>query len=176
MKELKLTLKSFDNSCPWQVEATLNWGGPLWLLDYQIKGEEKGYWWPPLTENKREIGLWENTCLEAFFLFSDGSYEEWNFGPHGAWNCFSFSSYRTPQKLVEKSVEPPNCKNKGTGHLALAIDGKDKNKDKDAVVKVNLTAVIKTNDQKFYLAHKHPKAAPDFHLHETFYPLESSSF
>lgn len=165
---ITLELHDFERQFPWKVKATLNRGGPLWLIDYKIEGTEN-FNWPLQTQSSRQQELWQMTCLEAFFLFDDGSYEEWNFSPSGSWNCFSFRDYRSPVPLVEKPVEAPQIKNKGHGELAVAIDASPRL----YAQKVNLTVVLKTPEKLLYFAHKHPKDRPDFHHKDTFYSLDS---
>lgn len=160
-----------EDSTDLSIEVSLLSEGPLWLLEYQVNlhGEKSKLVWPPLTSNERLKELWNNTCLEAFFMFEDGSYEEWNFSPSGDWNCFSFTSYRTPQELVEKPVEAPMIKNPETGLLKVTLE---KRPDPSFV---NLTAVIevKTNGNRtlHYLANNHPKTKADFHDKSCFSPL-----
>ncbi len=102
-------------------------------------------------------------------MYEDGSYEEWNFSPTGAWNCYSFTSYRTPQKLVEKPVEVPTLKNSEEGVLKVSLERRPDPKY------FNLTSVIevKTNGDKsiYYLAKGHPKDQADFHHKSCFSPL-----
>lgn len=145
------------------VEVDLIHEGPLWLLEYRVQMSDDNFKliWPPLTSQERQKNLWEHTCLEAFFMYEDGSYEEWNFSPCGDWNCFSFTGYRSPENLVERPTSEPSIKNPENGLLKVSME-----KRPDPIL-VNLTAVIevKTNGTKtlHYLAKNHPKAKADFH-------------
>ena len=70
--------------------------------------------WPEFTALERKDELWKSTCLELFLSSPDDpSYLEINLSPCGAWNSYSFSSYREGMKtehdteLVEFQVGRP---------------------------------------------------------------------
>ena len=70
--------------------------------------------WPEFTALERKDELWKSTCLELFLSSPDDpSYLEINLSPCGAWNSYSFSSYREGMKtepdteLVEFQVDSP---------------------------------------------------------------------
>lgn len=171
-KQTLHTLKSFQNSnTDLFVEVSLLAEGPLWLIEYKVSktSQDSKLSWPPVTTDERKQGLWNSTCFEAFFVFEDGSYEEWNFSPSGEWNCFSFTDYRTPQELVEKSVKTPMIKSPENGVLKVTIE------KRSSPSLINLTSVleVKTNGNKtlHYFAKRHPEDKADFHDKSCFYPL-----
>ena len=52
--------------------------------------------WPDFVKLSRKNELWKSTCFELFSGRPDeANYLEVNLGPSGAWNCYSFTSYRT---------------------------------------------------------------------------------
>jgi hypothetical protein len=70
--------------------------------------------WPEFTALERKDELWKSTCVELFLSSPDDpSYLEINLSPCGAWNSYSFSSYREGMKtepdteLVEFQVDGP---------------------------------------------------------------------
>ena len=83
------------------------------MLRYSI-AVTQGLVWPEFTALERKDELWKSTCLELFLSSPDDrSYLEINLSPCGAWNSYSFSSYRQGMKtapdaeLVEFRVESP---------------------------------------------------------------------
>lgn len=119
-------------------------------------------------EVPRRLGLWENTCFEAFLQpLGLTKYYEFNFSLRPAWNGFQFESYRQPQPLMETpdfGLQKMEWK-KAEGRLQVRVE----NRSPFGQFKVGLTAVLKEKNQKIHycsLAHQGPK--PDFHRADDF--------
>ncbi len=92
----KFELKGFSSETDTRVSVNFQaTPGKLDLL-YRIQTNQQSIVWPEFDQPSRADGLWKSTCLELFIGDADEpSYYELNLSPSGAWNCFSFSDYRT---------------------------------------------------------------------------------
>jgi hypothetical protein len=175
----KVLLLPFDSQCLWSVETQITGEEGKWILDYKInKPTDTQYIdqhiiWPSKKEGatSRKVGLWNETCLEAFFLFEDNTYEEWNFAPYGSWNCFDFIAYRSPAAQKEKDCSVPliNRVAEGHNHYKITIPKREK------VKAYHLTSVLKIDldgeEQTHFMAFQHDPEKPDFHNQKLFLPL-----
>lgn len=170
-----ITLIPFKHHGPWKIEAKMLRGGSQWVLDYKIikttETDQKINWPSQMDGNPlRRTGLWNETCFEAFFLFEDNTYEEWNFSPNGSWNCFGFESYRLPDPPKEKEVAViPEIKEISKNNFQVTIPSRD------LVKSFSLTTVLKVKKeedlQTYFLAHTHAFDKADFHNQKLFLPL-----
>ncbi len=135
-------------------------------LNYKLTGDLSKIKIPKQLEHKREIGLWESTCFEFFFLNEeDHSYYEFNFSPSGKWNCFFFNKQGDQLKETECNVLNFNC-NREDNFFELQIEI-DMNSLKESFrnldeFKMNLTTVIEADDLSYW-ALDHGKEKPNFH-------------
>lgn len=121
----------------------------------------------------RENGLWKTTCFEIFWKTSlqNPEYFELNLSPSGAWNCFHFLSYRSPNPPQEysqiKTLEPFYSVEDGQMFLTLPPE---------QICALHATSVIETKDGSlFYFSSKIMDQNPDFHLEDLFQPIDPSS-
>ncbi len=118
--------------------------------------------WPEFEALERKDELWKSTCLELFVASpSDPSYLEINLSPCGAWNSYSFSSYREGMKtepaaeLVEFNVE-----SRGVISAAFRIPGLPN------PVLIGPAAILASKDGSLrYFSTKHGEV-PNFHDRE----------
>lgn len=142
-----------------------------WLLE----GRLAGLAWPATAGAPvRRDGLWEHTCLEAFFAPVDRhGYWELNVAPNGAWNLYRFEGPRTGMR--------PEDRVNGLAAFAAEVDGGARRavtatldvtplaELADGPLAVGLTAVLETRTgERSYWALCHRGDAPDFHRRESF--------
>ena len=115
--------------------------------------------WPEFNALERKDELWKSTCLELFLSSpNDPSYLEINLSPCGAWNSYSFSSYREGMKrepdaeLVEFEVGSPGVITASFIITRLA----------DPVLFGPATILADKNGSLRYFSTKHGET-PDFH-------------
>jgi len=117
--------------------------------------------------SRREDGLWQHTCFEAFVRGSGDAYCEFNFSPSTAWATYGFSRYREGMSQIELAREPSVTVSVAPDRLAieavigaealLSLPGND-------VLQLSLCAVIEEIDDRLsYWALTHPAERPDFH-------------
>ncbi|MCM2324660.1 MAG: DOMON-like domain-containing protein [Oligoflexia bacterium] len=120
---------------------------------------------------RREDGLWEHTCWEAF-IGVPGSERYWevNCSPAGDWNVYRFERYRegmAPESaiatLVTASEATPGARQWDFSLPWSALPGLG------AHAELSLTAVLEARDgRRSYWALAHAGARPDFHLRSSF--------
>ncbi len=81
-----------------KVSASLTTFASELILRFQVEDPSHQIDWgedPSASVNNRGQDLWKKTCFELF-LSRAGSdiYHEFNWAPNGAWDAFSFKSYR----------------------------------------------------------------------------------
>lgn len=119
----------------------------------------------------RQDQLWQHTCFELFFSGKgEERYWEMNMSPSGAWNMYSFSSYRAGMCREEKVHTLPSSVYKTNNSILLhcyfdidSIVGTEGALD----VGVSSVLALKNGDIN-YLALTHKKDKPDFHDREAF--------
>ncbi len=128
--------------------------------DHPLSKEET----PALGESIRKVGLWEDTCFEAFFLQENGEYQEWNFSLTGAWNAFQFLSYRKARDPWEiPSLNPPQIlREREKDRLVITFESLP-------FKAFQLSAVIANKELEYY-AISHPQSKADFHSLDHFTP------
>lgn len=135
-------------------------------LSYKLSGDLQKIVIPSKLKDAREIGLWESTCFEFFFLNEENqSYYEFNFSPSGKWNCFFFIQQGDQLQEAECQITKFNSiKENNKYELDIEID---MNTLKDSFrnlkeYKMNLTAVLEEEDLSYW-ALKHGQERPNFH-------------
>ena len=131
----------------------------------------------PSPSRRRCDGLWQTTCLEAFWGFAgQDAYWELNLAPSGDWNLYRLSHYRGPLAPVALEVPPAWHLKRTAGELEVAVEldlvemvGGDELEVAGLPLEISLTAVIDQVDQGVsYWALAHTGAEPDFHRRDSF--------
>jgi hypothetical protein len=132
----------------------------------------------PSPSRRRCDGLWQTTCLEAFWGFAGQEpYWELNLAPSGDWNLYRLSHYRGPLTPVALAAAPPwqVRRTAGEQELAVVLDlsevvGADEPGVEGLPLEISLTAVIEQVGQgASYWALAHTGAEPDFHRRDSFW-------
>lgn len=175
MSKVNQNLRPFETISNISVKAELNFLDQhtisldfIWDdLDEDIIFFDQG---EPTEKPIRQMGLWQETCFEAFIKPVNGktkdSYFEINISPFRKWNFFAFSNYRQAEDPMERQevdlVYYHVDKNSLTAHFRL----------KDFVfaqADVSICSVIKTNSQGLtYWSTKHADTKPNFHHFDSF--------
>ena len=153
-------------------------GGRLELV-WRLTGDLDALVLPDASQSRRRCdGLWQTTCLEAFWGFAgQDAYWELNLAPSGDWNLYRLSHYRGP--LVPVALEvPPAWEVRRTlrelelevaVELDLALAGGEDPAVATLPLEISLTAVIDQVGQGVsYWALAHTGAEPDFHRRDGF--------
>lgn len=154
------------------ISADVRLNGQEIELEFKITRTQKIKNLPPMFVEKTKAGeradhLWESTCFEAFWTFSQKKsdpYWEFNLSPDGKWNLYAFSSYRH-RNLNFKVDTIPEIESHTNGDTTTIIaripfgNGKSNLK-----LYFGLSAVLEHLDgEKTYWALKHESKDPDFH-------------
>jgi hypothetical protein len=147
-------------------------------LSWRLAGDLDALVLPDPSETRRRCdGLWQTTCLEAFWGFAgQDAYWELNLAPSGDWNLYRLSHYRGPLAPVALAAAPPWQVRRRAGELEVAVDldlaevaGGDEPGVAGLPLEVSLTAVIEQVGQGVsYWALAHTGAEPDFHRRDSF--------
>jgi len=131
----------------------------------------------PSPSRRRCDGLWQTTCLEAFWGFAgQDAYWELNLAPNGDWNLYRLSHYRGPLVPVALTTAPAWKARGSARELEVAVDidlGEVAGGDEPGVaglpLEISLTAVIEQVGQGVsYWALAHTGVEPDFHRRDSF--------
>ena len=147
-------------------------------LVWRLAGDLDALVLPEPRESRRRCdGLWQTTCLEAFWGFAgQQAYWELNLAPNGDWNLYRLSHYRGPLTPVALAAAPPWQVRRTVGELEVAVEldlGEVAGGDEPGVaglpLEISLTAVIDQVGQGVsYWALAHTGAGPDFHRRDSF--------
>ncbi len=147
-------------------------------LGWRLRGDLDALVLPEPSQSRRRCdGLWQTTCLEAFWGFAGhDAYWELNLAPSGDWNLYRLSHYRGPLTPVELEVPPAWQVRRSARELELAVEldlGEMAGGDDPGVaglpLEVSLTAVIEQAGQGVsYWALAHTGVEPDFHRRDSF--------
>jgi hypothetical protein len=147
-------------------------------LVWRLSGDLDALVLPEPSQSRRRCdGLWQTTCLEAFWGFAGhDAYWELNLAPSGDWNLYRLSHYRGPLTPVELEVPPAWQVRRSARELELAVEldlGEMAGGDDPGVaglpLEVSLTAVIEQAGQGVsYWALAHTGVEPDFHRRDSF--------
>lgn len=158
------------------LEAALRWSRSELQLQFRLKGPKDQLICPPETAEPRRLdGLWNSTCLEAFFGIPGlTQYWEFNISPSGDWNLYRLEDYRRGltretgmgiqaisfQRSVgdsECSLEAEICLDLGETFVAVGE------------LEYSLTAVVEQKDFGLsFWALQHCSDEADFHRRESF--------
>jgi hypothetical protein len=147
-------------------------------LVWRLTGDLDALVLPEPSQSRRRCdGLWQTTCLEAFWgLAGQEAYWELNLAPSGDWNLYRLSHYRGPLAPVAQAV-PPAWKVRRTAReweVAVELDlgevaGGGESGVAGLPLEISLTAVIDQVGQGVsYWALAHTGAEPDFHRRDSF--------
>jgi hypothetical protein len=152
-------------------------GGRLELV-WRLAGDLNALVLPdPSPSRRRCDGLWQTTCLEAFWGFAgQEAYWELNLAPSGDWNLYRLSHYRGPLTPVALAAAPPWQVRRTAGELEVAVEldlaevaGGEEPGVAGLPLEISLTAVIDQVGQGVsYWALAHTGAEPDFHRRDSF--------
>jgi hypothetical protein len=147
-------------------------------LVWRLSGDLDALVLPEPSQSRRRCdGLWQTTCLEAFWGFAGhDAYWELNLAPSGDWNLYRLSHYRGPLTPVELEVPPAWQVRRSARELELAVEldlgemaGGDDPGVAGITLEVSLTAVIEQAGQGVsYWALAHTGVEPDFHRRDSF--------
>ena len=78
------------------LEGNLRWFDNQLLLEFRLQGPQEDLVCPSQTATAQRLdGLWQSTCLEAFFAIpGEAHYWEFNLSPSGDWNLYRLEEYR----------------------------------------------------------------------------------
>jgi hypothetical protein len=146
-------------------------------LSWRLAGDLDALVLPDPSETRRRCdGLWQTTCLEAFWGFAgQDAYWELNLAPSGDWNLYRLSHYRGTLAPVALAAPPWQVRRRA-GELEVAVEldlgevaGGDESGVAGLPLEVSLTAVIEQVGQGVsYWALAHTGAEPDFHRRDSF--------
>jgi hypothetical protein len=114
--------------------------------------------------------LWERTCFECF-LAPEGSpgYWEINLSPAGHWNVYRFDDYRQGMREEAAFKALPMTLTAQAQRLILDCElNVDAIIERRQLVRIALSAVVRTDSETIYYALAHPVLRPDFHRREAF--------
>jgi hypothetical protein len=147
-------------------------------LVWRLTGDLDSLVLPEPNQSRRRCdGLWQTTCLEAFWGFAgQQAYWELNLAPSGDWNLYRLSHYRGPLTPVELEVPPAWQVRRTVGELEVAVEldlgevaGGDESGVAGLPLEMSLTSVIEQVGQGVsYWALAHTGAEPDFHRRDSF--------
>ena len=147
-------------------------------LVWRLTGDLDALVLPEPSQSRRRCdGLWQTTCLEAFWGFAgQDAYWELNLAPSGDWNLYRLSHYRGPLEPVALAAAPALQLRRTAGELEVAVEldlGEVAGGDEPGVaglpLEVSLTAVIEQVGQGVsYWALAHTGVEPDFHRRDGF--------
>lgn len=176
-------LMPFPGSLPAEEMAGIALQGALerWSdtlrLRFRLQGALDQLILPPATPvPSRRDGLWQHTCLEAFWgLRGAEGYWELNASPSGDWNLYRFDRYR--QGLRPEPLAPPPpatwtfvpAAADHPARLELELCGPAPEAVPAGGLEASLTAVLEHADGRLsYWALVHPGPEPDFHHRQGF--------
>jgi hypothetical protein len=147
-------------------------------LVWRLEGDLDAHVLPEPSQSRRRCdGLWQTTCLEAFWGFAgQDAYWELNLAPSGDWNLYRLSHYRGPLAPVALTAPPAWHLRRPAGELEVAVEldlgdvaGGEEPWVAGLPLEVSLTAVIEQVGQGVsYWALAHTGAEPDFHRRDSF--------
>jgi hypothetical protein len=147
-------------------------------LVWRLAGDLDALVLPDPSQSRRRCdGLWQTTCLEAFWgVAGQDAYWELNLAPSGDWNLYRLSHYRGPLAPVALAAPPAWQLRRAPREWEVAVEldlsevaGGDEPGVAGLPLEVSLTAVIDQVGQGVsYWALAHTGAEPDFHRRDSF--------
>lgn len=150
------------------IEVVVAYRYPQLKLEYHLPGRLEELDIPVPEEPVRTVGLWEETCCEAFLKPVGGTaYYEFNLSPSSQWAVFDFTDYRENFRQLDVGRAPViDCDVRDDRMTLTAIIDLSM---LPAVVQaqdwhIGLSCVVKAADgSTSYWALAHPPEKPDFH-------------
>ena len=145
---------------------------PGWQFSFRIEGATRHLRLPLPVSARRNDGLWQHTCFEAFLQAdANDSYYEFNFAPSGDWAAYRFGGRRIDPTSPDMPAPPFVFQHSASGceliadipiqalpELAIATS-----------VRAGLSAVVESEDGSLsWWALAHAGGEPDFHDPSTF--------
>lgn len=149
-----------------KLESRIDFKNGLLCLDYTLSADSSKLQvkLPKFEKAQRQDELWKSTCFEAFLFFNEPDYLEINISPSGAWNTYSFSSYRKDMVMTEdlNLTHLSSSHSDHEFHLEACFDYNIKKYP----YSIQLCAVLKDIKTGVlnYWALEHDNKNPDFHL------------
>jgi hypothetical protein len=169
----EFTLESFEpHDLQLSIDGFVLYQQGLLELSYHLHGDLAQVLFPTAVEIPvRQFALWEATCLE-FFLAPSGQAEYWEFNlsPNGNWQVFHLDGYRQGLRDEAAINYLPFTVQQTSDSLKLTLSiDLTALVAPDTSLEMGITAVIQAKDGDYsYWALKHPGAAADFHLRDSF--------
>ncbi|HEX8214836.1 MAG TPA: DOMON-like domain-containing protein [Allosphingosinicella sp.] len=152
------------------IEAEALRCGPAGLrLHYVVTGAIGELLIPPPAAPRRQDGLWQHSCFEAFVRSGpEEAYFELNFAPSGEWAAYRFDDYRAG--MADADLPPPRITTRAdAARFELEAEIALPPFLADASWQLGLSAVIEERSgRKSYWALRHPPGKADFHHPESF--------
>ncbi len=164
------------NSTP-QILADARLNEEYIELEFRIGSAKKLKGLPPKfselqTAAERADGLWESTCFEAFWCFSDRTgepYWEFNLAPDGRWNLYAFHGYRKRNQNWKPEFAPEIESSNEGEETVIRARFPFGNTRATRALHFGLSAVLEFEDgEKSHLALKHMGKEADFHDKRSF--------
>lgn len=164
---------------PWlealQLEGTADWQAGVLHLTFALADPGGSVLIPePSTDPQRRDGLWQSTCMEAFFAVAGAPhYWELNLAPSGHWNLYRLEAYRQGLQPEPAISALPHRLQRSASGLTLELDVPLQSVlNPCAELELSLTAVLEHHGQGCsYWAWDHVADAPDFHQRGSFQPI-----
>ncbi len=117
------------------------------------------------SSHNRQDYLWQAACLELFIADANSSaYTEINIGLDGAWNAYTFDSYRQPSCMPPRHAKLPVDLTTTISEHTLTIAYPLAHSGYGAIANIGVSAIIPNLSQQLdYYALCHQSTA-DFHL------------
>lgn len=150
------------------IDVSVVYAHPQLRLEYHLVGTISKLDIPAPEEPVRTLGLWEETCCEAFLKPTGGAaYYEFNLSPSSQWAVFDFTDYRQDFRQLDVGRAPViDCEESADGlslraYIDLSMLPPEMHEQNWAL---GLTCVVKAADgSTSYWALAHPPEKPDFH-------------
>jgi len=89
------------------IEVVVAYDHPQLKLQFRLSGRISNLAVPGPEEPVRTVGLWEETCCEAFLKPAGGdAYYEFNLSPSAQWAVFDFTGYRENFRQLDVGRAP----------------------------------------------------------------------
>lgn len=148
------------------LESHIDFKNGLLCLEYTLSSNStiSKVFLPKFENTHRKDELWKSTCFEAFLFYNEPDYIEINISPSGAWNAYSFSSYRKGMVMTEdlNLTHLSSSHSDREFHLEACFDYSVKKYP----YSIQLCSILEDSntEELSYWALDHDNDKPDFHL------------
>ena len=155
-----IELSAFEGGTDYSVTAYLVEQAHGYELNFSLHGDlSQVEGLEPGEGGERLSNLWKHTCFEVFLGLPAGRYREVNISSSGNWQIFDFNEYRGQPQFPDVNVKGISATSQDDHFkIRCTIPPAD-----EAIVDLNLCAVIKISNMLTYWAARHPLRNPDFH-------------